>query len=518
MLARTTRARGTALIVTMIAVMIIAGITAALFELTMISSRAVQAEQDQLRAFQMAEGAMDRARAVMVGSGANNGAAVVALVQSAGTSSTSVEWDTTTNSWTTFQGGAWSATSHDVGLDGVANTNDQGEGDGFPTVGSMTDSTKPGEPNVQMFRFATSANDPHYYMVRAYYWGDDGIDNNNDGVDDGFGAGTDPFEDRTYMLRSTGVFNGVVVELETLITRDPPTPGIDPNNPPAGFLSALSVQIAGNSGTPAGNIEFKNTSNANDINGDDHQSTISGAPTSTTSNDTDGIQLAASGNAAGNLTMSADNPNRVTGNGGQTANNAMTTNGTFIGDVIDTIADGARNVAVDTSGLASDDATNQDWGSASDLKVVYHDADANGALAVQNPGFGILVIDVDDVTTAPVLTFSGNGSTWEGIVIVRAKNNLAPNTANGVIKMTGQGGGAGLMGSVVVYGKGAADFTSSKPYVVKNNGNRQTNFSRGAVQMALEAFNNMVPPTSDSEVSDPLLWRPIRQPGMAFGK
>lgn len=45
--------------------------------------------------------------------------------------------------------GDWDPEKHDVGQDGVAGTNDIGEGDGVPTAGSQFDITKPGEPNFE---------------------------------------------------------------------------------------------------------------------------------------------------------------------------------------------------------------------------------------------------------------------------------------------------------------------------------------------------------------------------------
>ncbi len=503
------RSRGTALIVTMVAIMVIAGITAALFELTLLSSRAIENEQFQIRAFQQAEGAMDRARGLLVGSGDDNSQAMADLVMNAGTTANAVVWDTTTSSWAGYTSGTWSSTSDDVGLDGVANTNDQGEGDGFPTAAEPGDSSKPGEPNVRMFRFGATNVDPHLYAVYATWWGGDGIDNNGDGdIDEADG---DVFEVRTYTLRATGIYQGEVVELETIFTRDPPVPAIDPNTPPGGFLSAISIQVGANSGAPSGTVNFFNSSSSNIITGNDTATSITGAASASSSNDTNGIQLAASG---ASLTLGAKNPGAISGVGSTTP--SFNNNGTFIGDIVDTIADGAKSVAVDSSGLPSDDATNQDWGTASNLKIVYHDADANGTLNVSNNGFGILVIDVDTVTDTPPLKFSGSTSSWEGIVIVRVKTKLAPTGTNGVVQAVGSGSNPGQIGSVLVYAKGSADFSSG--YVYKNNGNRSTQFSLGAIQEALEAFNNEVPPSGESEVSPPILWRPIRQPGMAFGQ
>lgn len=43
----------------------------------------------------------------------------------------------------------WNEENDDVGIDGVANTGDLGEGDGLPTPGDPFDITKPGEPNFE---------------------------------------------------------------------------------------------------------------------------------------------------------------------------------------------------------------------------------------------------------------------------------------------------------------------------------------------------------------------------------
>jgi len=43
----------------------------------------------------------------------------------------------------------WTAETDDVGIDGVPNTLDEGEGDGVPTAGDPFDITKPGEPNFE---------------------------------------------------------------------------------------------------------------------------------------------------------------------------------------------------------------------------------------------------------------------------------------------------------------------------------------------------------------------------------
>lgn len=45
--------------------------------------------------------------------------------------------------------GDWVAENDDVGVDGVPNTGDEGEGDGVPTVGDPFDLKKPGEPNYE---------------------------------------------------------------------------------------------------------------------------------------------------------------------------------------------------------------------------------------------------------------------------------------------------------------------------------------------------------------------------------
>ncbi|MDZ7307674.1 MAG: hypothetical protein ONB49_11560 [candidate division KSB1 bacterium] len=45
--------------------------------------------------------------------------------------------------------GDWVADKHDVGVDGVPNTGDRGEGDGVPTAGDPFDIREPGEPNFE---------------------------------------------------------------------------------------------------------------------------------------------------------------------------------------------------------------------------------------------------------------------------------------------------------------------------------------------------------------------------------
>jgi len=45
--------------------------------------------------------------------------------------------------------GDWDQEKHDVGVDGLQNTGDEGEGDGIPTGGDQYDIRKPGEPNYE---------------------------------------------------------------------------------------------------------------------------------------------------------------------------------------------------------------------------------------------------------------------------------------------------------------------------------------------------------------------------------
>lgn len=45
--------------------------------------------------------------------------------------------------------GDWDVDIHDVGVDGIPNTGDRGEGDGVPTAGDPFDIRKPGEPNFE---------------------------------------------------------------------------------------------------------------------------------------------------------------------------------------------------------------------------------------------------------------------------------------------------------------------------------------------------------------------------------
>lgn len=44
--------------------------------------------------------------------------------------------------------GDWDVEKHDVGIDGIPNTGDEGEDDGLPTPGDQFDLRKPGEPNI----------------------------------------------------------------------------------------------------------------------------------------------------------------------------------------------------------------------------------------------------------------------------------------------------------------------------------------------------------------------------------
>ena len=45
--------------------------------------------------------------------------------------------------------GDWDVNKHDVGVDGIPNTGDSGEYDGFPTAGNAFDIRQPGEPNFE---------------------------------------------------------------------------------------------------------------------------------------------------------------------------------------------------------------------------------------------------------------------------------------------------------------------------------------------------------------------------------
>ena len=42
----------------------------------------------------------------------------------------------------------WDIEKHDIGIDGVPNTGDEGEDDGIPTPGNPFDLRRPGEPNI----------------------------------------------------------------------------------------------------------------------------------------------------------------------------------------------------------------------------------------------------------------------------------------------------------------------------------------------------------------------------------
>ena len=439
----------------------------------------------------------------------SNGQTVADAVNGAGNVANAARWDASTNAWVAQNTMlTWNSTNDDRGLDGVASTGDFGEGDGFPPPADPAKTNAPGEPNVIAYRLgapnAIGASDNHYWTTHARWWGNDNIDNNNDGSMDG----ADIFEQRTYTIRAAGIYQDQYTELETFVTRDPPQPAVDPNNPPSGFLAAISVQVAANSGAPAGNVNIFNPSAPNSVTGVDTQTNISGASSATASNNTSGVLLAASG---ASLTLAASNPTNVTGTGGTPSFN---NSGAFIGPIIDTISDAVKAAARDTSGNPSDNANNQSQGSATSLKLVYHDFDRYGTFNA-GPGFGILVVDATDITSTPAIKFTGAGSTWEGIVIVRVKNNLAPTGPNGAVQAAGAGppGSVGQMGSVVVYAKSQANFSGGSVY--KNNGNRPTQFSMGAVQAALSAFVTQTPPPpAASNVSIPISWRPIRAAGL----
>lgn len=502
--------RGTILLVVMITIFVIAGMSAGILTMATGSAKSADVQVAQLRAFQMAEAALDRARAELLAAAGANATTVATAVNSAGRLSDAVRWSAGAGGWTPQTSLlTWVAPGDDVGLDGIASTGDIGEGDGFPTP-PAPETNQPGEPNVIVYRFGlpgpTGALDQTYFKLWAHWWGGDGIDQNGDGIVD-----TDPFESRTYTIRGAGVYGSAYAEIEMIVNRDVPPPPIDPNNPPGGFLAAISVQVAANSGAPSGNVNIFNPSAVNSVVGTDNATAITGATAPSTTNDTTGVMLAASG---ASLTLSANNPTGVTGTGGTPSFN---NSGVFMGPQIDTIADGVKAVATDSGGLPSDNGINQSWGTPSSLKLVYHDFDQHGTLVVNNPGYGILVVDATTITDTPALQFTGRGSTWEGIVIVRVKSNLAPTGPNGAVKAAGSGSTAAQVGSVVIYAKQSANFGSGSVY--KNNGNRPTMFSMGAIQSALSAFVTQTPPPpTNPTVSPTIAWRPIRGVGVPWSR
>lgn len=502
--------RGAILIVVLICVMIIAGISGALMATVRTHTDSVNASWAELKAFQLAESAMAQAKAALIAQSAANSATVALTAAQSGNPATAVTWNTITQSWDSLGGVLPSfTTSADTGM--TIGSSTWGAGDGF-AAGPDLARNLAGETGWYAYRLGsqTAGTDEHLYNIQLVWWGNDGVDNNNDGNVDG-----DAFELRTYTVRAAGIYGSAYVEIESIVFRDPPTPAIDPNNPSPGFLAAISVQVAAGSGAPAGNVNIFNPSAANAIDGHDNATTITGASSPSSTNDTDGILLAASG---ASLALSSNNGSGVSGVGGS-GSAAMNNNGTFIGDIIDTIADGVKTVAKDTSGNPSTNGNNQSLGSPSSLALVYHDYDTNGTLTIGGsfgPGYGILVVDATTITGTPALQFSGANSTWEGIVIVRVKNNLAPSGPNGAVKSVGSGSTPGQIGSVVIYAKGSANFSGGD--VMKNNGNRTTVFSLGAVKAALGAFNTAVPPTNNATLGAPLLWRPIRAPGMTWAQ
>ena len=114
---------------------------------------------------------------------------------------------------------------------------------------------------MRVFRRGSNPGDANLVMLHAHYWGDDGIDNDDNGLLDI----DDPVEDRTYTVRATSIVRNAVVELETLVARTAPTASIDPNNPPGGLMSAVSVQVSGSGSTPVGAAEFFNSSNSKSL-------------------------------------------------------------------------------------------------------------------------------------------------------------------------------------------------------------------------------------------------------------
>ncbi len=77
--------------------------------------------------------------------------------------------------------GDWKAALHDVGIDGVANTNDEGEGDGVPTAGrkladGSLDPLFPGEPNFELTDL-DEADQIGLTSFNSWSWSNDKISN-----------------------------------------------------------------------------------------------------------------------------------------------------------------------------------------------------------------------------------------------------------------------------------------------------------------------------------------------------
>lgn len=75
----------------------------------------------------------------------------------------------------------WNPDVHDVGIDGIKNTNDEGEGDGFPTSGlrlpdGSPDPLYPGEPNFE-YTDLDEADQIGLTSFNSWTWGDDEISN-----------------------------------------------------------------------------------------------------------------------------------------------------------------------------------------------------------------------------------------------------------------------------------------------------------------------------------------------------
>jgi hypothetical protein len=65
--------------------------------------------------------------------------------------------------------GDWNPETDDVGVDGVPDTGDEGEGDGLPTSGSRDDVTQPGEPNFE-FTDLDEADQIGLTSFNAFLW------------------------------------------------------------------------------------------------------------------------------------------------------------------------------------------------------------------------------------------------------------------------------------------------------------------------------------------------------------
>lgn len=141
---------------------LVAGVFFALasyFDISLVRGRAVDAVHNKNRAFNLAEIALNEAlhQANMNSDGIDND----------GDDDVDEGDEGVPNVGTS----AWDALVDDLGRDGLAGTNDAGEGDGYPTFG---------EPNV-----VPVVTDSGEYYAYVMDWETDGMDNNGDGLIDG---------------------------------------------------------------------------------------------------------------------------------------------------------------------------------------------------------------------------------------------------------------------------------------------------------------------------------------------